>query len=138
MIKSKLFSAYHAIKAHLEDKKTQKIILGMEIMICILIFVTLSVVLLQMFTRPFIILLSSFSQPPLVISSAYTHGHLLLPELGVYTQYFAVFPIVATYVVLMLYLILHMQWQKFIPFTVVCVLNIITFIPWLHYASVPI
>ena len=54
---------------------------------------------------------------------------------GVYTQYFAVFPIVAAYACLMLYFMIYKQWKKFIPFSIVCILNVVSFIPWLLYAS---
>lgn len=54
---------------------------------------------------------------------------------GVYTQYFAVFPIVAAYACLMLYFIIYKQWKKFVPFSIVCIFNVISFIPWLRYAS---
>lgn len=54
---------------------------------------------------------------------------------GVYTQYFAVLPIVAAYICLVLHILKHKNWKKFIPLGIVCFLNIVCFIPWLIYAS---
>lgn len=237
MVKTKLHSAYHAVKALFDDKKKQKIFLGMEILLCILIFIPLSggkgvdwdeafthqlvrnndilgiirgtaidvhpplyYLIVKFFTTVFgyelvvytwasitaaigcMILNSTliykrfgfwtagllniaFSFAPTILfynfnirmyswtlffclgcllfscetmetGSAFQWCMLFLFSImGVYTQYFAVFPIVAAYAVLMLYIILHKQWQKFISFTIVCILNIISFIPWLRYAS---
>ena len=53
---------------------------------------------------------------------------------GVYTQYFAVFPIVSAYICLILHFLTHKTWKKFIFLGIVCILNVISFIPWLLYA----
>lgn len=237
MIKIKVFSIYNTIKTHLENKKIQKLLLGIEIFLCALVFITLSggkgvdwdesfthqlvtyndiigiiqgtaadvhpplyYLIVKLFTVIFgnklviytwasiagglgCMLLNStliykrfgfwtsgllniaFAFAPTILfynmnirmyswtlffclgcllfaceimenSTIFNWIILFLFSIcGVYTQYFAVFPIVAAYACLILYFIVHKQWKNFITFGIVCILNVLSFIPWLKYAA---
>ncbi len=55
---------------------------------------------------------------------------------GVYTQYFAVVPIVAIYFYILLYIAMCKSWKKLIPFGIVCLLDVLAYLPWLLFVLV--
>ncbi len=60
-------------------------------------------------------------------------GLFIFSILAVYTQYFAFLPIVVCYAWLFLSFICRKEIKKIRPFLVVCVLDVITYLPWLLY-----